>query len=195
VACGIAEPGASRIGDPSRHARIEVVIARRRPQQRGGARIVTPPEVTATQQHDGLDPAGPRQGLTVPARLRRYVVGVCVLYTVLTLASSTIALASGQETDTHLHLLMRLMFVMLGLGTFELVAVLRQHRPGTPLVVLALVGSAVLVLAILTSVWISGLAGVDLHPNAYRDAVLNVGVVGVVLVAGSMIIDLRRRRR
>jgi peptidoglycan/LPS O-acetylase OafA/YrhL len=134
-------------------------------------------------------------GPTVRARLRRYVVSVCVLYTVLTLVSSTIALASGQETDTHLHLLMRLLFVMLGLGAFELVAALRQRRPGTPLVVLALAGSAVLVVAIVASVWISGLAGVDLHPNAYRDAVLNVGVVGVVLVALSAIIDLRRRRR
>jgi peptidoglycan/LPS O-acetylase OafA/YrhL len=158
---------------------------------------MTRPEASDVQRHDLPEPAGPypRQGPTVRARLRRYVVSVCVLYTVLTLVSSTIALASGQETDTHLHLLMRLLFVMLGLGAFEVVAAFRQRRPGTPLVVLALAGSAVLVVAIVASVWVSGLAGVDLHPNAYRDAVLNVGVVGVVLVALSAIIDLRRRRR
>ncbi|MFU8841892.1 MAG: DUF6608 family protein [Nitriliruptoraceae bacterium] len=156
---------------------------------------MTRPEVTSTKPHDGLEPAGPHQGLTVRARLRRYVVSVCVLYTVLTLVSSTIALASGAETDTHLHLLMRLLFVMLGLGAFELVAALRQRRPDAPLAVLALLGSVVLALAIVASVWLSGRAGVDLHPNAYRDALVNVGVVGLVLVALSAIIDLRRRSR
>jgi peptidoglycan/LPS O-acetylase OafA/YrhL len=152
-------------------------------------------EPIGTQQPDasGAAPAG--EGLTLPARLRRYVVSVSVLFTVLTVVSSTIALASGQETDTHLHLLMRLLFVMLGLGAFELVAALRERLPGAPLAVLALAGSAVLVVAIVASVWISGRAGVDLHPNAYRDAVLNVGVVGVVLVVLAAIVDLRRRRR
>lgn len=153
------------------------------------------PEVTAMPQHDPSAGARPRAGLTLRGQLRRYVVNVGVLFTLLTLVSSTIALASGQETDSHLHLLMRLLFVMLGLGAFEQVAALRQRHPDAPLVVLAFAGSAVLVLAIVASVWLSGLAGVDLHPNAYRDAVLNVGVVGVVLVALAAIIDLRRRRR
>ncbi len=153
------------------------------------------PESIVTQSLDTSGGGPARDGLTVVARLRRYLVSVSVLFTVLTVVSSTIALASGQETDTHLHLLMRLLFVMLGLGAFELVDALRQRHPGAPLVVLALAGSAVLVLAIVASVWITGQAGVDLHPNAYRDAVLNVGLVGVVLVVIAAIVDLHRRRR
>jgi hypothetical protein len=156
---------------------------------------MTRPEPIATQSRDASGGAPARGPLTVPARLRRYLVSVSALFTVLTVVSSTIALASGQETDTHLHLLMRLLFVMLGLGAFELVDALRQRHPGAPLVVLALAGSAMLVLAIVASLWISGQAGVDLHPDAYRDAVLNVGVVGVVLVVLAAIVDLRRRRR
>jgi peptidoglycan/LPS O-acetylase OafA/YrhL len=152
-------------------------------------------EPISTQPRDVRGAAPVRVGFSVRPRLRRYVLSVSVLFTVLTVVSSTIALASGQETDTHLHLLMRLLFVMLGMGAFEAVVALRERFPGAPLAMLTLAGSTVLLLSIVVSVWVSGHAGVDLHPNAYRDAVLNVGAVGVVLVALAGIVDLSRRRR
>lgn len=156
------------------------------------------PPSDATRSSQDLDASGSmwgREGVSGLTRLRRYLVNVCLLYTVLTVLSSTIALSRGEETDTHAHLLMRLALVLLGLGAFELIAWARQRFPAAPLALLGLGVTLVLIAAVVASVWISGLAGVDLHPNAYRDAVLNVGVVGVVLVGLAGMLDLRRRRR
>jgi peptidoglycan/LPS O-acetylase OafA/YrhL len=156
---------------------------------------MTQSEPTVAQQHDPSDADRSTVGLGAGARLRRYLLGVSVVYTALTVISRSLALASGQATDTHLHLLMRLLFVMLGLGTFELIAALRQRFPQARLAVLGLVGFAILMAAVVLSVWVTGQAGLELHPDVYRDAMLNVGAVGVVLVAISAIIDVRRRRR
>lgn len=133
--------------------------------------------------------------LTGGGRLRGYLGSVGVLFTVLTVISSTIALGSGEQAASHRHLLLRLLFVVLGLGAVELVVVLRRRLPSVPLVVHAVAGTVVLLAAVVLSLWVAGQAGVELHPDAYRDAVLNVAAVGVGLTLLSAGADLLRRRR
>lgn len=129
------------------------------------------------------------------ARLRRFGVRVCVLYTVLTVTSSVLALAEGQETDTHVHLLARLAFVLIGLGAFELVDGLRLRYAGAPGWLLAVAGYLVAILAIMAGLWVVAATGGELHPNAYRDAFWNFTAVGLVVVLVFAIRDAVRSRR
>ena len=161
------------------------------------------PTMTTT----GAGPTGPgaeatvtttvptRPSLTAAARWRRFAVRACVLYTVLTVVSSSLALATGQETDTHVHLLVRLVFVLIGLGAFEAVDALRRRYPGAPSWSLALAGYLVAVLAILVGLRVFAATGGDLHPNAYRDAFLNFTAVGVGVIAVVAVRDAVRSRR
>ena len=117
-----------------------------------------------------------------------------MLYTVLTLLSSGLALARGQETDSHVHLLARLVFVLLGLGAFELVDGLRRRYPDAPLWLLGVVGYLAALMAVLAGLWVFGLTGGELHPDAYRDAFLNFTAVGLGLIVAFAIRDRVRAR-
>ncbi len=136
--------------------------------------------------------AGP---VTPLARIRRFGVRVCVLYTVLTVTSSVLALAQGQETDTHVHLLARLAFVLIGLGAFELVDGLRRRYAGAPLWLVAAAGYLVALVAIMVGLWVFAATGGELHPNAYRDAFWNFTAVGLGVILVFAVRDRVRSRR
>ncbi len=135
--------------------------------------------------------------MTPLRRLGRFAVRVCVLYTVLTVTSSVLAVVQGQETDTHVHLLARLAFVLIGLGAFELVDELRRRATHAPRWLLAVAGYLVAVVAIMAGLWVFAATGGELHPNAYRDAFWNFTAVGLVVVVAVAVRDLiaARRRR
>ena len=133
--------------------------------------------------------------VTPLARLRRFGVRVCVLYTVLTVTSSVLALAQGQETDTHVHLLARLAFVLIGLGAFELVDGLRRRYAGAPLWLVAAAGYLVALVAIMVGLWVFAATGGELHPNAYRDAFWNFTAVGLGVILVFAVRDRVRSRR
>ena len=120
----------------------------------------------------------PRRGLTAGQRWQRFGVRVGVLYTVLTVISSTIALTSGQETDTHVHLLTRLVFVVIGLGAVELVDLVRRRTEAPTWLVVA-VGYLVAIAGILLALRVYAATGGELHPDAERDALINVTAVAV----------------
>ncbi len=140
-------------------------------------------------------PAATAAALPGRDRLRRFGVRVCVLYTLLTVTSSGWALSAGQDTDTHLHLLARLVFVCIGLGAVELVQAVRRRSPGSSGWLVGTVGYLVAVAAILTGLWVFAATGGDLHPDAYRDAFWNFTAVGVGVVAVLAIRDRVRARR
>ena len=128
-------------------------------------------------------------------RLRRFGVRVCVLYTLLTLTSSVLALYSGQETDTHLHLLARLVFVLIGLGAVEVVDGLRRRYASARTWLLAVAGYLVAIAAIMAGLWVFAATGGELHPDAYRDAFLNFTAVGLLVVVVFAVRDAVRSRR
>ena len=149
----------------------------------------------------GVLPAAPLSvGAGDPAtplvRLRRLGIRVCVLYTAVTVTSSVLALTQGQETDTHLHLLARLVFVLIGLGAFELVDALRRRYAGAPVWLVAVAGYLVAMVAILSGLWVFAATGGELHPDAYRDAFWNFTAVGLVVIVVIALRDgVRSRRR
>ncbi|MEW6696115.1 MAG: DUF6608 family protein [Bacillota bacterium] len=114
---------------------------------------------------------------------------VCVLYTVLTLVSSTIGLIAGRTTDTHTHLLMRFAITFVGISSLQ---VFRLVSTWSPLGQIALhyvvTTSMVLALVGLSGFWM------ELHPNAYRDVFLNFTVV-YALVTGVILLWGRRKRQ
>lgn len=118
-----------------------------------------------------------------------------MLYTVLTVTSSVLALTQGQETDTHLHLLARLVFVLIGLGAFELVDALRRRYAGAPAWLVAVAGYLVAIVAILAGLWVFAATGGELHPNAYRDAFWNFTAVGLGVILVFAVRDRVRSRR
>ena len=148
----------------------------------------------------GVLPAAPLSvGAGDPAtplvRLRRLGIRVCVLYTAVTVTSSVLALTQGQETDPHLHLLARLVFVLIGLGAFELVDALRRRYVGAPVWLVAVAGYLVAMVAILSGLWVFAATGGELHPDAYRDAFWNFTAVGLVVIVVFAVRDAVRSRR
>ncbi len=150
----------------------------------------------ADQGAPGPTSAG-RPRTTASARLRRFGVRVCVLYTVLTVVSSSWALFDGRETDTHLHLLVRLVFVLVGLGAFEAVDLVRSRSTDAPGWLIGVVAYLAALAAILSGLWVFAATGGQLHPDAYRDAFWNFTAVGVgvavVLIARGWVRGRRRR--
>jgi hypothetical protein len=157
-------------------------------------------DADASDGHDKADPAmqctGSRDAPTAPTgpTWRRTLVRVSVLYTAVTLVSSGYALASGQGTDTHVHLLLRLGFVIVGIGALDLYDLMRQRLLHVPQWVLGAAAYLGGVAAIMAGMWLWGAAGGDLHPDAFRDGLLNFTGVGVVLAVIIAAVDRGRSR-
>lgn len=114
---------------------------------------------------------------------------ICVVYTILTVTSSGYGLLTGQETDTHIHLLMRFLITAAGIGSILLFNIF----PRWSLVAINIFHYAVTMGAIFIIVWISGFF-IDLHPNAYRDIFFNFTAV-YILVSVVFQIVLRRKNK
>lgn len=130
--------------------------------------------------------------LTGPT-LRRTLVRIAVVYTALTVTSSGFAVVTGQETDTHVHLLLRLAFVIVGIGSLDLYDLMRQRLTHVPRWVLGAATYMGGVVAIMSGIWLWGAAGGELHPDAFRDGFLNFTGVGVVLAMIIAVVDRVRR--
>ncbi|ERJ12709.1 hypothetical protein HLPCO_001049 [Haloplasma contractile SSD-17B] len=58
-------------------------------------------------------------------RLRNYSVLICIVYTLLTVLSSSLSLIQGNEYDSHLHLISRFIITTIGVGSIWLYDFLR----------------------------------------------------------------------
>lgn len=126
--------------------------------------------------------------------LRQTIVAIFVAYAGLTLVSSTLALATGGTTDTHVHLLLRFGMTTIGVGAFYAHGLVRRRRAATSPVVMGLATYALALAAAMAFVWLYGLVE-PLHPDAYRDVFLNFTAVGAVLTALISMAAWWRRRR
>ncbi len=123
---------------------------------------------------------------------------VCVLYTLLTVISSSVQLLQGIEHDTNLHLLARFAVTVVGVGSVAIFTVLQRRFRRAPTVKAA--GSAYLIaiVVVLMLTWVYGRFE-SLHPDAYRDIALNftfvwIGVLAVVTLAPRATPRLRSAR-
>jgi hypothetical protein len=120
----------------------------------------------------------------------RTLLRVCVLYTGVTVTASVHALANGQATDAHVHLLLRFAFVVVGIGGFDLFDTLRLRYPGARDWLVGITAYAAAVTVTLSGMWLWGALGGELHPGAFRDGLLSLSGVGLVVAA---ILALRAR--
>ena len=141
-----------------------------------------------------LDHAPASQGGLPPLTLRRAAVLVCVLYTLLTVTSSSLALLQGIEADSHLHLLARFAITLLGVGSVGVYGLLHRRFRRAPTVTAALATYVVAMTTVLAVTWAFGRIE-PLHPDAYRDITLNFTVI-YVCVTGVLfgLVGWRRRR-
>lgn len=111
---------------------------------------------------------------------KRASLWVCVLYTLLTVTSSTWQLLQGVEHDSNLHLLARFAVTVVGVGSLALFAVLHRRFRRAPAVKAAGSSYLISVAAVLALVW--GFGHLEpLHPDAYRDIVLNFTAIWLVI--------------
>lgn len=103
---------------------------------------------------------------------------VCVLYTLLTVTSSSLALLRGIETDTHLHLLARFVITLVGVGFIAVYGRLYRRFRRAPAAAAALVTYVVAMATVLAVAWAFGRIE-PLHPDAYRDITLNFTTIYV----------------
>ena len=129
---------------------------------------------------------------------RSAALWVCVLYTLLTVTSSGWQLVQGIEHDTNLHLLARFAVTVVGVGCLALFVRLQRTFRRAP-TMKAAAGTYVIAMAmVLVLTWAFGRLQ-PLHPDAYRDIVVNftivwVGVALVAIVAAPATSRLRTRR-
>ena len=107
---------------------------------------------------------------------------ICVVYTLLTITSSGYALLVGITTDTHFHLLARFAVTAIGIGSILMFNLFPRWHLWT-MFALHYVATMGIIFGL---VWVSGFI-VELHPDAYRDIILNFTLIYLLIAAGFLI--------
>ncbi len=107
---------------------------------------------------------------------------ICIVYTLLTITSSSYALLSGITTETHFHLLARFVITAIGVGSILIFNML----PRWPLWAMFAVHYIATMGTIFGLMWVSGYF-IELHPDAYRDIFLNYTPIYLLIAAGFLI--------
>jgi MFS superfamily sulfate permease-like transporter len=124
---------------------------------------------------------------------RRAAIWICVLYTLLTVTSSTWQLLQGVEHDSNLHLLARFAVTVVGVGSLALFAGLRRRFRRAPAAKAAGSAYVISVAVVLALTW--GFGRLEpLHPDAYRDIVLNFTAVWLVVALVVTLVPPARQR-
>ena len=118
--------------------------------------------------------------------VRNKLTTICVAFTIITAISSVGNLAAGFASDTHVHLIMRLVICAIAIGSLYVFEWL-ERLPELVVTAIHFLGTLGLVFAL---VWLYGLFG-ELHPNAYRDIFFNYLAAYIVF---SIFLWLKSRR-
>ena len=114
---------------------------------------------------------------------------ICIVYTLLTIASSGYALLVGRTTETHFHLLTRFAVTSIGIGCILMFNLL----PRWPLWAMFAIHYTATMGIIFGLVWVSGNL-IELHPDAFRDIFLNFTPIYFLIAAGFLIRNKYRRK-
>lgn len=110
--------------------------------------------------------------------VRNKLVVICVVYTAITIFGSILNLALGGVYDSYEHLLVRFIFVLLGIGSLIIFEWL-EKRSYYVVVLLHYLATQSLVFIFL---WGYGFF-TELHPDAYRDAFFNYTAVYIAVAS------------
>lgn len=108
-----------------------------------------------------------------------YFIVICVVYTILTVTSSTIYLIQGDEYDSHLHLINRFVITSIGVLSIWAYDLLRNYLKKYAL----FIHYPIVMGFVFGYVWFNGLF-VELHPNAYRDIFFNFTAIYLLISLG-----------
>ncbi|MEJ6951336.1 DUF6608 family protein [Natronospora cellulosivora (SeqCode)] len=122
--------------------------------------------------------------MRINLNLKKALILICIVYTVLTITSSTWALLAGRTTDTHFHLIMRFLLTSIGIGSI----LLFNFFPKWPPTAIFAFHYAVTMGLVFILVGFSGFF-VNLHPNAYRDIFLNFTLIYLLISSVFIIRD------
>ncbi|WP_198155064.1 DUF6608 family protein [Salisediminibacterium beveridgei] len=122
--------------------------------------------------------------------MKNALILICIVYTLLTVLSSSYALMVGVTSDTHFHLLARFMVTAVGIGSILLFNLFPEWKLWKRFVMHYTVTMGL----IWGLVWFSGFF-TELHPNAYRDIFLNFTPVYLLIAAGFLIREHFKNRK
>jgi len=119
-----------------------------------------------------------------------WIVIFSVIFTAVTLFSSTLMLILGETTDTHAHILMRAGFVAAAATTMT---VFLNFKPKSKFleyfIPYVIAQSMVFLMVFITSLI------TEIHPNAYRDAFFNFTGVSVIVIACLIGLDIYKIKK
>lgn len=101
---------------------------------------------------------------------------MAIIFTVITLFSSTLAIIQGRTYDTHIHILMRFFITVIAIMS----VVIYEKLSHKPMYIAHIVHYSITMGIIFITLWITGFF-IELHPDAYRDIFLNYTIVWIVI--------------
>ena len=115
-----------------------------------------------------------------PLVIKNKLSVICILFTGITLAASTLGLLMDGfgSTSDDLHIWSRFAIVFIAIGSLYIFDWFQSWS----LPVVHAIHYAVTMAIIFVAVWLMG-SFVELHPNAFRDIFLNYTVIYLILVA------------
>ncbi len=113
-----------------------------------------------------------------------------VLFTLLTLISSTLSLIMGNTHDTHAHILMRFSFVMIG----SLATIMYLFFPLKHKILRYILPYVVAQGMVFLTLFLIGFLS-PLHPDAYRDAFFNFTFVAIPIILSLIVFDVIKVRK
>ncbi|MDF2905231.1 MAG: hypothetical protein K0R34_552 [Herbinix sp.] len=122
--------------------------------------------------------------------LKKGFIFYCIMYTVITIFSSTLQLFQGRTEDTNAHLLNRAVVCLIAVFVMEACANIRLKSQILTWLVVYSIGMSI----VFIYVWITGFFE-PLSKYAYRDIFLNFTAVGVVIGVVIAIIEKRKEKR
>ncbi|PEF43831.1 hypothetical protein CON22_24740 [Bacillus cereus] len=123
-------------------------------------------------------------------KVKYYVSMYCILYMVLTLLSSTLALIMGRETDTHLHLLYRGVVTFIGIAIIIIMDNIKLENK----ILSTLIQYVISLSLVFVVVWLSGFID-PVHPNGYRDVFLNFTGIFIIIIPILGLIEKRKQNK
>lgn len=114
--------------------------------------------------------------------IKNTLISIAIVFSLLTITSSGIAVIRGNYSETDFHLMMRFFVTTIAMGGLLIFKLKEKSRN---LIVHSL-HYFVTMGSIFLLVWFSGLF-IELHPDAYRDIFLNYSIIYVIITAAFII--------
>ncbi len=122
--------------------------------------------------------------------LKKALLLSCVVFTLLTIISSVLAIINGQDINTHIHLLLRLSITIIGVCSI----LIFNYFSKWPLIAVIPIHYATVMGFVLFLFFLSGFF-IELHPHAYRDIFFNFTPIYIIIAIGVLVRERLIRKK